>query len=99
MALLITDECISCGACLPECPNEAIFETRSDAESKGNHVGDGQGVGDNIYIITHDRCTECVGHFDTPQCVEVCPVECIPKDPDYPETHEQLMQKFLELSV
>jgi NAD-dependent dihydropyrimidine dehydrogenase PreA subunit len=48
MALLITDECISCGACLPECPNEAIFETRSDAESKGNHVGDGQGVGDNI---------------------------------------------------
>jgi ferredoxin len=42
MALLITDECISCGACLPECPNEAIFETRSDAEGKGNHVGDGQ---------------------------------------------------------
>lgn len=40
MALLITDECISCGACLPECPNEAIFETRSDAEAKGNHVGD-----------------------------------------------------------
>src|SRR5438128_2241251 len=47
MALLITDECISCGACLPECPNEAIFETRSDAETKGNHVGDGQGVGDS----------------------------------------------------
>ena len=60
MALLITDECISCGACLPECPNEAIFETRSDAETKGNHVGDGQGVGDNIYVIAHDRCTECV---------------------------------------
>jgi ferredoxin len=46
MALLITDECINCGACLPECPNEAIFETRGDAETKGNHVGDGQGVGD-----------------------------------------------------
>ena len=57
MALLITEECISCGACLPECPNEAIFETRSDAEGKGYHVGDGQGVGDNIYVITHDRCT------------------------------------------
>ncbi|MGZ8422213.1 MAG: 4Fe-4S binding protein, partial [Nitrospira sp.] len=53
MALLITDECISCGACLPECPNEAIFETRGDAEGKGNHVGDGQGEGDNIYVITH----------------------------------------------
>ena len=85
MALLITDECISCGACLPECPNEAIFETRSDAESKGNHVGDGQGVGDNIYVITHDRCTECVGHFDEPQCAAVCPVDnCCIADPAYP---------------
>src|SRR2546426_11207281 len=70
MALLITEECISCGACLPECPNEAIFETRSDAEGKGNHVGDGQGVGDNIYVITHERCTECVGHFDEPHCTD-----------------------------
>jgi ferredoxin len=69
MALLITDECISCGACLPECPNEAIFETRSDAESKGNHVGDGQGVGDNIYVITHDRCTECAPPFA--RCITV----------------------------
>ena len=60
MALLITAECINCGACLPECPNEAIFETRSDAEAKGNHVGDGQGEGDGVYVITHDRCTECV---------------------------------------
>ena len=60
MALLITAECINCGACLPECPNEAIFEKRSDAEAKGNHVGDGQGEGDGIYVITHDRCTECV---------------------------------------
>src|SRR3970040_1147196 len=75
MALLITDECISCGACLPECPNEAIFETRSDAETKGNHVGDGQGVGASMYVITHDRCTECVGHFDEPQCAAVCPVD------------------------
>src|SRR5437879_7397110 len=75
MALLITEECISCGACLPECPNEAIFETRSDAEGKGYHVGDGQGVGDNIYVITHDRCTECVGHLDEPQCAAVCPVD------------------------
>ena len=82
MALLITDECINCGACLPECPNEAIFETRGDAEAKGNHVGDGQGVGDNIYVITHDRCTECVGHFDEPQCAAVCPVDnCCISDP------------------
>ena len=99
MALLITDECISCGACLPECPNEAIFETRSDAETKGNHVGDGQGVGDNIYVITHDRCTECVGHFDEPQCVVVCPVECIDPDPDHPETEQQLLAKLAGLRL
>ena len=99
MALLITDECISCGACLPECPNEAIFETRSDAETKGNHVGDGQGVGDNIYVITHDRCTECVGHFDEPQCVVVCPVECIDPDAEHPESNEQLLAKLRRLTA
>ena len=99
MALLITDECISCGACLPECPNEAIFETRSDAESKGNHVGDGQGVGDNIYVITHDRCTECVGHFDEPQCAAVCPVDnCCISDPAYPETTDVLLEKAKTLN-
>src|SRR5574337_32703 len=99
MALLITDECISCGACLPECPNEAIFETRSDAEAKGNHVGDGQGVGDNIYVITHDRCTECVGHFDEPQCAAVCPVDnCCISDPAYPEGTDVLLEKAKTLN-
>jgi ferredoxin len=99
MALLITDECISCGACLPECPNEAIFETRSDAEGKGYHVGEGQGVGDNIYVITHDRCTECVGHFDEPQCAAVCPVDnCCISDPAYPETTEVLLEKARKLN-
>ena len=99
MALLITDECISCGACLPECPNEAIFETRSDAETKGNHVGDGQGVGDNIYVIAHDRCTECVGHFDEPQCAAVCPVDCCVPDEMYQETVEELLAKKEKLHI
>jgi ferredoxin len=99
MALLITDECINCGACLPECPNEAIFETRGDAETKGNHVGDGQGVGDSIYVITHDRCTECVGHFDEPQCAVVCPVDnCCISDPAYPETTDVLLDKAKKLN-
>ncbi len=71
MALKITDECINCDVCEPECPNEAIY----------------QGV--EFYEIDPMKCTECVGHFDTPQCVEVCPVECIPKDPDQAETEEQ----------
>ena len=59
MALKITDECISCGACEPECPTEAIFE------------------GDEIYEIDSDKCVECEGYFDTSQCIEVCPVDCI----------------------
>ncbi|MEE2983158.1 MAG: YfhL family 4Fe-4S dicluster ferredoxin [Pseudomonadota bacterium] len=54
--------------------------------------------GELIYQILSDRCTECVGHFDTPQCVEVCPVDCIPKDPDYPEDRGALMNKYLSLT-
>jgi len=51
-------------------------------------------LGEDYYEIDPDRCTECVGHFDEPQCVEVCPVECIPKDPERVETSEQLMRKY-----
>lgn len=79
MALMITDECINCDVCEPECPNDAISQ------------------GDEIYVIDPDKCTECVGHYDVPQCVEVCPVDCIPKDPKHEETHEQLMAKYEKL--
>ena len=80
MALLITDECINCDVCEPECPNEAITQ------------------GDEIYVIAHDACTECVGHFDEPQCIEVCPVDCIIVDSNHEETKEQLQAKFEELT-
>ena len=53
--------------------------------------------GEVIYEINPDRCTECVGHFDEPQCVAVCPVDCIPLDPDHVETKEQLMEKYERL--
>lgn len=53
--------------------------------------------GPEIYVIDPNLCTECVGHYDTPQCVEVCPVECIPKDPDHVETEEELMAKYHRL--
>lgn len=76
MALMITDDCINCDVCEPECPNEAIF------------------MGPQIYEIDPDKCTECVGHFDEPQCQQVCPVSCIPLDPARTETHAQLMQKY-----
>ena len=80
MALMITDECINCDVCEPECPNGAIS------------------MGEEIYEIDPNLCTECVGHFDTPQCVQVCPVDCIPMNPGYPESHQQLYQKFLRLT-
>ena len=76
MSLIITDECINCDVCEPECPNDAIS------------------MGDEIYEIDPKLCTECVGHFDEPQCVEVCPVDCIPKDDNNVETQDQLMLKY-----
>lgn len=79
MALMITDECINCDVCEPECPNQAISQ------------------GEEIYVIDPMRCTECVGHFDTPQCQQVCPVSCIPHDPTHQETHEQLLAKYQRL--
>ena len=81
MALKITDQCINCDVCEPECPNEAIS----------------QGI--EIYEIDARKCTECVGHYDTPQCREVCPVDCIPLDPDWIETRDQLFNKFVKLTT
>ena len=79
MALIITDECINCDVCEPECPNSAISQ------------------GDAIYVIDPSKCTECVGHYDTPQCVEVCPVDCILPDPAHVESKEQLQAKYERL--
>jgi ferredoxin len=81
MALLITDECINCDVCEPECPNDAISQ------------------GEDVYVIAPDKCTECVGHFDAPQCVEVCPVDCILPDPAHAESREQLLAKFEKIGV
>ncbi len=80
MALYITDECINCDVCEPECPNEAITQ------------------GEEIYVIDPSLCTECVGHNEASQCVEVCPVDCILKDPDHEETQEQLMNRYRKLT-
>lgn len=79
MSLLITDECINCDVCEPECPNGAISQ------------------GAEVYVIDPKLCTECVGHFETSQCVEVCPVDCIIKDPGNVETRDKLLAKYTEL--
>ena len=55
--------------------------------------------GEHIFEINPALCTECVGHFDEPQCVAVCPVDCIPLNPDHVETKEQLMEKYQQLTA
>jgi len=53
--------------------------------------------GESIYEIDPKRCTECVGHFDEPQCRQVCPVDCIPINPDFKESKQQLLEKYQKL--
>lgn len=80
MALKITDACINCDVCEPECPNHAIFQ------------------GEEIYEIDPNLCTECIGHFDAPQCQQVCPVDCIPLDESHRESREELLAKYRRLT-
>lgn len=51
-------------------------------------------MGPEIYVINPALCTECVGHFDTPQCALLCPVDCIPKDPEHVESEGELLEKY-----
>ena len=53
--------------------------------------------GEEIYVINPSLCTECVGHHDKPQCIEVCTVDCIDKDPDNEENQNTLYEKYLKL--
>lgn len=80
MALKITEECINCDVCEPECPNDAIYQ------------------GPEIYEIDANKCTECVGHYDEPQCQQVCPIDCIPLDPKKMETEEELWEKYYQIT-
>jgi len=77
---MITDECINCTVCEPECPNGAIDE------------------GEEIFEIDPNLCTECVGHFDEPQCQMVCPVDCIPLNPAHVESKSMLQEKYRQLT-
>ncbi|QRN41081.1 MAG: YfhL family 4Fe-4S dicluster ferredoxin [Neisseriaceae bacterium] len=79
MSLYITDECINCDVCEPECPNEAISQ------------------GEEIYQIDSSLCTQCVGHYNEPQCQQVCPVDCILIDPKNPESDQELLDKYYKI--
>jgi ferredoxin len=108
MAIMITDECINCGACEPECPNTAIYEggiawtwaggtSLSQVEMEDGTVIDGKSpqtpVSDEFYYIVTDKCTECKGFHEEPQCAAVCPVDCCVDDPDARETEDELLNK------
>lgn len=109
MAIIITDECINCGACEPECPNNAIYEggvewAISDGTTiKGDYtLEDGTvldaadkqvPVSDEYYYIVPDKCTECVGFHEEPQCAAVCPVDCCVPDPAHVETEDVLLAR------
>ena len=113
MAIFITDECINCGACEPECPNNAIYEggvewKMSEGTSvqgeytleNGKVVGvdDAQSpVDEEIYFIVPDKCTECVGFHEEPQCAAVCPVDCCVPDEDRVESEEVLAARQITL--
>jgi ferredoxin len=109
MAIIITEDCINCDACVAECPNNAIYEpdqewAYSDETSltgmatmpNGAEVdADAQNepVSEEFYFIVSDKCTECKGFHDEPQCASVCPVDCCIQDENVVETEEYLLQK------
>jgi ferredoxin len=109
MAIKITDECINCGACEPECPNTAIYDVSEEWKySDGTSLaGDvtlpnsnivnadeiQEPISDEYFFIVADKCTECVGFHEEPQCAAVCPVDCCVPDEDVVETEEELIEK------
>ncbi len=114
MAIMITDECINCGACEPECPNNAIYEPgaewafedgttlRGSVKISGIDIDASKRqrpVSDEVYYIVSDKCTECVGFHEEPQCAAVCPVDCCIDNPDVRETKTELTAKKEALHI
>lgn len=115
MAIKITEECINCGACEPECPNNAIYEGGVEwAIADGTSIKGGfqlmdgtiveadkrfEPVSLDTYYITPNKCTECQGFHEEPQCAAVCPVDCCVPDELYQETLEELMAKKLRMHI
>jgi ferredoxin len=112
MAIIITNECINCGACEPECPNNAIYEpaatwTYAEGTSlKEIELENGESmssfktqdaVSNDFFYIVPNKCTECTGFHEEPQCAAVCPVDCCLPDPDLPESKEELLAKKIWL--
>lgn len=113
MAIYITDDCINCGACEPECPNNAIYQngatwtvaqgtsiTSEFVLRNGNSVdpfSEQQAISMDFFYIVPDKCTECVGFHDEPQCAAVCPVDCCLPDSNNSESNDELVIKQKKL--
>lgn len=97
MAIKITDDCINCEACEPECPNNAIYAPEESWKfSDGTTMSDdseNEAISDEFFYIATDKCTECRGFNEEPACAAVCPVDCCVDDEDNVETEEELMAK------
>lgn len=101
MAIMITSECINCGACEPECPNTAIYEggaswtvgTVTGSEGDALPSGATGFFSNEFFYIVPDKCTECVGFHDEPQCAAVCPVDCCVPDQNHVEDKDALLAK------
>jgi len=110
MAIIITEECINCDACISECPNHAIYEPDSEwsysdetalsgivaVPGSGNQVDAdelNEPLSDEFYFIVSDKCTECKGFHEEPQCASVCPVDCCVPDENNVESEEALLAK------
>src|SRR5580700_6483238 len=98
MAIKITEECINCGACEPECPNNAIYEGGVEWAVTDASVRHAPIAVDTYYIVPN-KCTECQGFHEEPQCAAVCPVDCCVPDELYRETVDELMAKKERLHI
>jgi ferredoxin len=94
MATVITEECINCGACEPECPNTAIYQGGVEYDWQGKKH---PAIAGEIFYIVPEKCTECVGFFDQEACAAVCPVDCCVPDPARPETEAALLERAKEI--
>ena len=94
MATIITEDCINCGACEPECPNTAIYQGGVEYEFNGTTS---PALNENLFYIVPEKCTECVGFFDQEACAAVCPVDCCVPNPDIVETEAALLARAKEL--
>ena len=113
MAIKITDACINCGACEPECPNTAIYEggipwNMKEGTSVNNNFKLMSGtevnadtnldpISNEFYYISPDKCTECKGFHEEPQCAAVCPVDCCVPNEKIVETETELLEKQKKL--